>query len=978
MNSESDVLEYWNKDKSFKKSLDMNRGKEEYVFYDGPPFATGLPHYGHILGSFIKDTVPRFKTQQGFYVERKWGWDCHGLPVEHEVDKQLGFSKVSAIEKFGLSMYNQVCRNTVLKFSQDWKVTIERIGRWVEFDNSYKTMDLSYMEKVWSIFKELYEHGYVYMSQKVMPYSVGCATVLSNQEAKSNMTEIRDSSLIVKFKIVGLDNTYFLVYTTTPWTLPSNSALCVSKNGQYAEVEIKSQLSHDKYILLVTKVSTYFKNVQPVRFFSGHDLMKFKYEYYWQKDCYGSVICDEYVESEKGTGIVHLSPIYGMEDADICQKHSDLPQRVDYLDEHGFVTDKCSFRQLEGQYFKDADNDIIRYVMEQGLCFSSKQATHMYPFCPRSDSPIIFRPQECVFLDVNKVRKRMQEINKDINWQPDYLKEKRFGKWLQNDVDWCLSRSRFWGTPIPLYFNSDKSQTLVVGSIAELEQLTNTKISDLHRDHIDLLILNNGFKRVPYVFDCWFESGCMPYCSSQQPYPPADFIAEGIDQIRGWFYSLHVLSTMLYDRPAFKNVKVNGLILAEDGQKMAKRKKNFPDPQLMLDKYGSDCLRLYLLGSSVTNAENFKFEEKGLKTVVKQLNTLRNCLSFLESTTYFTNPQPLTNLTLIDKWILNQFNEFQKNFHCQLDKFNFPSAIRSLYNYIDLLSHWYLKLSKNSPTLTPVLAVILKSFSIVTAALIPFTSEIIYSRFDKCSVHTILYQSVPSIYFPDTHIDLTQFIKIIEFIRQHRQYPHKMPLHSVVISTKSTNDYQQLIQLSTYLEKELNVKSLTICQNYDEYVKTEFTLNTTAIRKKFKKLSALILSNLPSTPLHPNMEIEIENNIYVLDETCFTTQTTTDGLLLDNVYIKLDQSCDQDSINTFWKATLNRLYQTTRKNAQLKPQQLVHYSFVYENDEIGTSLQLLEPTIALSTINFSSTHKIVHYQNKKLVTTITVNLEYLF
>ena len=963
MENEQQVLEFWSTDKSFEKSLDPNN--PEYIYYDGPPFATGKPHYGHVLASFIKDTIPRFKTQQGFYVKRRFGWDTHGLPIEYEIDKRLGIKSVQEVKNMGIDKYNAECRSIVLQYRNEWKSTIHRIGRWVDMDKDYKTMDTSFMEKVWKNFKQLYDNGFVYIGYKVMPYSPGCGTALSKNEAESDYRQVLDPSLIVKFKISNQDNTFLLAWTTTPWTLTTNLALCVSETITYSKVEKDESF----YILASNKVFEYFQEPKVVDTFTGEKLVGLQYEFLWPTyQGHGIVVADNFVKTEKGTGIIHLSPTFGIEDNEICVKkglisNDDL---VDPLDEHGYFKSE----PFRGLYFKEADVEIIKNLKVRGLCFSSKKEQHDYRFCWRSGTPLIFRPVQSVMLAVNKIRERLKELNQKVNWFPHHIKDGRFGKWLENTIDWCVSRTRFWGTPIPMWTNKDFSKVVVVESIEKLEELAGERVFDLHREHLDHLKIND-LHRVDFVFDCWFESGLMPYCSDEQPLQTADFIAEGLDQTRGWFYSLLVLSTMLRNDISYKNVLVNGLVLADDGQKMSKQKKNYPDPNVILNKYGSDCLRLYLLESPVTLGENIKFEEKGLKNVAKRLSTLQNCLKFLKDSNYSFVITPITDPSFLDKWILNRLANFKQTFEQNMNNFQLAKAIQSFYEILDLLSHWYLKLSKGNTTFLPVFGYCLYNLSIISASIIPFLSEIIYSYFTSSSVHC--HSSHLDLYQFLDDLDLSDFIKVVQHVREARKYPSKMPLYQLTVHMKPGPNYDQLLSLEKILKKELNVRNLIITPNFDKYVKVKYVPNKITIGKRFREYSKKLLK----LELKPNTKYTIDDKDFILDNACFTKTLETSGTLVDSSMVEIDQTLDEEAIETFWKASLYRLLQDTRKQAKLKARDQVLYRYRFESDTLGEYLKKLVGVQENIEPTFSYRHKIHDYADKNTETFVTVDLEYV-
>lgn len=628
---EKRILQMWSSQEIFQKSLDLRKGSKVFSFYDGPPFATGLPHYGHILAGTIKDVIPRYKTMKGFYVPRRFGWDCHGLPVENEIEKAKQLAGAPAIEEFGIARFNEECRDIVLRYTEDWKAVVKRMGRWVDMDSPYKTMDLPFMESVWWVFSKLFELGLVYQGFKVMPFSAKLGTPLSNFEANLNYKDVDDPSLVVKFSLKERPHVFFLVWTTTPWTLFSNLALVVNPDMKY--VEIIDEATKEHYILAESRVKEYFKeNIQIVKRFIGSDLAGAGYNplFSYFKDRGGAkaftVLTDGFVGEEDGTGIVHAAPSFGEADFFVCSREGIEP--VCPVDSNGKFTKEIP--EFEGLFVKEADKEIYRLLKKEGKVFKYGTIRHRYPFCYRSDTPLIYKTVTTWFVAVEKIKEKILAANEKIYWMPEHIKQGRFGKWLENARDWAVSRNRYWGTPIPLW-RSDDNDYIVIKSAKDLEERSGRSIKDLHRHFIDDITFEvdgKVYKRVPEVFDCWFESGSMPYAQHHYPFEnkketmeqfPADFIAEGLDQTRGWFYTLTVLSAALFDKPAFTHAIVNGIVLAEDGQKMSKRLKNYPDPMDVIEKFGADAVRLYLLHSPVVMADDLKFSERGVETTLRSL-----------------------------------------------------------------------------------------------------------------------------------------------------------------------------------------------------------------------------------------------------------------------------------------------------------------------------------------------------------------------
>lgn len=618
-----------------------------------------LPHplyyfiYRHILAGTIKDTVTRYATQTGHYVERRAGWDCHGLPVEFEIDKTLGITSRDQVLEMGIGTYNAHCRGIVTRYTSEWQTTVNRLGRWIDFENDYKTMNPDFMESVWWVFKQVFDKGLVYQGFKVMPYSTFCGTPLSNFEAGQNYKDVEDPACVVSFPVVGAaDGASLLAWTTTPWTLPSNLALCVNESFEY--LKIKDVKSGNVYFLMESRLVQIYpqmggkkwkaadngKLFEVLQRLKGTELVGMQYEplfdYFKERFPLAfRVISDAYVTSEGGTGIVHQAPAFGEDDFRVCLKHGVMTKQdvACPVDANGCFTDEVP--EFKGRLVKEADEDICEHLKQAGRLVNKAKYMHSYPFCWRSDTPLIYKVVPSWFVGVETFKDKLIKNNADTYWVPNFVKEGRFHNWLADARDWCVSRNRFWGTPIPIWANEEMTELVCIGSVAELEEkagLPKGSVTDLHRESIDDIVIKGKdgqpLKRIDEVFDCWFESGSMPYAQHHYPFEnkerfekgfPAHFIAEGLDQTRGWFYTLMVLSTALFDKPAFTNLIVNGMVLASDGKKMSKRLQNYPKPELVLNQYGADALRMYLINSPVVRAEPLKFKEEGVKGVVRDI-----------------------------------------------------------------------------------------------------------------------------------------------------------------------------------------------------------------------------------------------------------------------------------------------------------------------------------------------------------------------
>ena len=790
---EEGVLRFWADDGTFEKSLARNRGKERYTFYDGPPFATGLPHYGHLLAGTIKDIVPRYQTMRGKYVERRFGWDTHGLPIEALAQEALGVAGAPEIKKLGVDKFNEQCRSMVLKYVSEWRKTVTRMGRWVDFDHDYKTMDFGFMESVWWVFKQLWDQGRVYRSHRIMPYSWKLSTPLSNFEAGSNYKDVQDPTVTVRTKVLdaatrlaslvsrqegqgtideGQADLYLLVWTTTPWTLPENLAMCVGADIDYVVVRDLTDDARPMYVMAKARLPHIFKKPEQyevVRELKGAEMKGWEYEpifpYFADKKAEGAfrVLNDDYVTTDDGVGIVHIAPAYGEDDFRVC-KEAGMNAFVDPLDDACAFTD--AIPEYKGRFCKDCDKDIIKALKAAGKLVHQATIVHSYPFCDRTDTPLIYRAIDAWYVRVEDLHERLAKNNAGVHWTPDYVGEKRFGNWLEEARDWNISRNRFWGSCIPVWVNDDDpSDMICVGSAKELEELSGEKVTDLHKHFIDKIVIKKDGKtyhRTPEVLDCWFESGSMPY--AQQHYMgenpvddffPADFIAEGLDQTRGWFYTLMVLGTCLFDKSPYRNVIVNGLVLAEDGKKMSKRLKNYPDPAKMLDTYGADAIRLYMIYSPVVRAENLKFSENGVKQLMRDLLipwwnaysffvTYANVDGFADTEVVYPESP-----NVLDKWIVSSMETLIADVTAAMDAYDLQRSVRPFVKFVEDLTNWYIRRSRrrfwksqndgDKLCAYRTLRYVLVQLAKVAAPFTPFIAEEIYRNLkganDPESVH---------------------------------------------------------------------------------------------------------------------------------------------------------------------------------------------------------------------------------------------------
>ncbi len=756
---EEKVLAFWQENKTFEQSLKKPSPRGDYVFYDGPPFATGLPHYGHIVASLMKDAVPRYWTMRGYYVERRWGWDCHGLPIENIVEKEMGSQKKKDIEKMGVEKFNELCRSKVLSYGEDWKKVITRLGRWVDMDNAYKTMDLDFMESVWWVFKELWQKGLIYQDYRSMHICPRCETTLSQSEVTEGYKNIKDLSCVVKFPVKGEDNLFFLAWTTTPWTLLANVALAVKDDLKYIQIKTEDK---ERFILAADRQEDILGEKKFVieKEFLGKDLVGKEYQppfpFYWQKEDLAQkengwkVYAADFVTAEEGTGIVHIAPAFGEDDLQLGKKYS-LPF-VQHVGLDGvFKEEVGEFAGLNAKPAGDhqaTDRLLVNYLKEKGLLFQEQEYEHSYPHCWRCDTPLLNYATSSWFVKVTALKPEMLKQAEKIYWFPQHIKKGRFGKWLEGARDWSISRQRFWASVIPIWECEKCGEKKVIGSVKELEELGQEKVTDLHKHIVDKITFScpkcgGTMRRIPDVLDCWFESGSMPYAQKHYPFEnkekfeknfPAHFIAEGQDQCRAWFYYLHTIAVGLKDKPAFQNVIVNGIVLAEDGKKMSKKLKNYPDPREILDTYGADALRFYLLSSPVVMAENLNFSAEGVQEALRKVilvlwNTLRFAELFPAQKTEFS----LDNLTVLEQWILARFNSLREEVMARMEEYNLAAAVRSLENFVNDLSTWFLRrsrerLKEDQGASRAVFAFILRETAKIFAPFLPFLAELVWQR----------------------------------------------------------------------------------------------------------------------------------------------------------------------------------------------------------------------------------------------------------
>jgi len=907
---EEEILKFWEEEKIFEKSLEKTKGGKPYTFYDGPPFATGTPHHGHIVGSVMKDVVPRFWTMKGRHVERKWGWDCHGLPIENIAEKELGFKHKKDIEEYGVDKFNEFCRSKVLGYVDEWKKVINRLGRWADMENAYKTMDLNYMESVWWVFKQLWDKGLIYEGYRSMHICTRCETTLSQQEVSEGYKDIKDLSVIAKFELISTNyesgtnvrkedegKTYILAWTTTPWTLIGNVALAVGKDIEYVKVKIESDaidhretkstdstrgtsqhaivdngtyiISKDAFLrtpaLYIPALNfdnqyqNYTQNgknidwekCKNIKLIKGSDLIGKSYkplfDYYQTPDLENAengwkIYAGDFVTTEDGVGVVHIAPAFGEDDMNLGKQYS-LPF-IQHVKMDGTIKEQAvDFAGMNVKSLEDhmqTDVEIIKYLAKHGTLFSKEKYEHSYPHCWRCDTPLINYATTSWFVSVSKVKERALELAKEITWFPAHIKDGRFGKWLEGARDWSISRQRFWASVMPIW-KCECGEMKVFGSVADLEKVSGEKIFDLHKHIVDKITIpcekcGKTMHRVPDVLDTWFDSGSMPYAQEHYPFEnqekfesgfPAEFIAEGLDQTRAWFYYLHLIATAIKDKNAFNNVIVNGIVLAEDGKKMSKRLQNYPDPTYLFDKYGADALRFYLMSSPVVSADNLNFKESDVSDLVRGMfRMLWNSYSFFALYANIDGFDPKKknekSPNLLDKWILSELHILIKEVNENMEKYDLARTARLFPKFIDNLSNWYIRRSRkrfwksendaDKDFAYQTLHMVLVELSKLMAPFTPFVSEEIYRNLTgETSVHLAEFPVADeSLIDEKLNKDMQETRILISLglqLRADAKVKVRQPLGELLIE-----GYQPNEELIDIVKEEINVKKITVIE----------------------------------------------------------------------------------------------------------------------------------------------------------------------
>lgn len=922
---EKAIVEFWKKNDIFEKSIEHRDGCERFTFYDGPPTANGKPHIGHVLTRAIKDLIPRYRTMKGYKVLRKAGWDTHGLPVELEVEKALGISGKPEIEKFGIEDFIKKCKASVFTYQSEWEEMSDRVGFWADMENPYVTYHNDYIESVWWALRQIWDKGLLYKGHKIMPYCPRCGTSLSSHEVAQGYKDVKENSLIAKFKVLGKDNEYILAWTTTPWTLPSNLALCVNPHEKYVRFTIEGDENNTVYIMAEALIKSVFgedAKANILNEYTGEELKGTEYEPLYSfvkpdKKAY-YVIADDYVTMEDGTGVVHTAPAFGEDDARVC-KANGLPF-INLVDHQGNFVKETG--EWAGTFVKDADKLVIRDLKERNLCFAVIPFEHSYPFCWRCDTPLLYYACDTWFIEMTKVRDRLLANNETVNWMPDNIKHGRFGNFLENIIDWGLSRTRYWGTPLPIW-ECECGHRHVVGSIAELKEMGINCPDDieLHKPYVDNIKLRcekcgGEMKRVPEVIDCWFDSGSMPFAQLHYPFEnkeafeqnfPADFISEAIDQTRGWFYTLMAISTLLFDKSPYKNVVVLGHVQDEKGIKMSKHKGNVIAPMDILNDQGSDAVRWYFYSNSAPWLPN-RFSAKNVSEAQRKfLGTLWNtyCFYVLYANIDEFDPTKYNlcdlNLTVMDKWILSKLNNVVKTVDDYLNEYKITEATRAMNEFVDELSNWYVRRSRSrfwASELTDdkvcaymTLYTVLVEFAKVSAPFIPFMTEEIYQNLVR-SVDENALESIHMCDFPkydekynfaeiEQEMDAIRKVVILgRAARNEANIKNRQPLSKLFIQTdnKINADYVNIIL------EELNIKDVELTKDASGFISYNFKPQMRTMGPKYGKLMRPIFDEIAKMD-----GAEVMETLNSDKPICLNVQGTDVEVFKDDVLIDTQQ-----------------------------------------------------------------------------------------
>lgn len=1013
--NEEEIIKYWKDHNIYQKMLDKNKGGEKFNFVDGPPFVSSENlHYGHIHVSCCKSSILNYYTMNGYNVLNKLGYDVHGLPSEQSAMKMLGIKTTQEVRQLGIDKFNSTCKDMIKKYAGSWRSTFDRIGRFVDYDNEYKTMDLNFMESVWAVFKLLWEKELVYKGFKIMPYSTACSTPLSNFEASGDSyKEIDDPAIYVKFKLLSgeFKDCYVIVWTTTPWTLPSNLALCVNSTIEYTK--IKDKTTEEYYIIAKDSIKNLYpdnkKNKTTLynieQTITGDVLVGCIYEpiyHYYSEGRTFKILSGKFVDATSGTGIVHLAPAFGQDDYDVCieNKICTIEQIGQFcpVDENGKFTDHIS--EYKGLYFRDVNENIIKDLKEKKIIIKKEQFRHNYPFCWRTDTPLIYKAVSSFFIKVTAIKDQLVENNKKINWIPENIGSGRFHQWLDNVKDWGVSRSRFFGTPIPVWMSDDGKEMICIGSVAELKELADIKdeITDIHPEFVNCITIKskktgNLLKRVDDVFDCWFESGAVPYGQLHYPFENSDlfsgkdylsdFICEGLDQTRGWFYTLMVLSTALFNKPAFKNVICTGLILAPDGQKFAKRLGNYIPPDKVFNGVGADALRLYLISSPAVRAESFKFNEDDIGSVWKKLFQLFNGFKFfLEHSTRFTKNGHKFDIdaykrstNVMDIWILARVRTALLEISNSTKEFKLYKIYPEVMKFIEDLTNWYIKFNRNRlkgrnctteeqiQTLSTLYQTFL-AFTKIIAPFVPFLSETLYQKLkvvlpEEQQLESVFLCKYPTeTEFPSDEIieqkmkRLQQISGMVRTLRTQSKQSEsaKVPINYVTICTDNNKLADSIREFERYFREEINSINIKY-STMEGLVDYKIITNPKILGKKYRSNANKIKSALEALDSKTVQKILdekyntidimcVDGNVISIPTTDFETtvisRTCSENELTiteKDVLVIANFEHTQEVKDMYMMRLFVKTVQDMRKNSKLRPWNVI--KIYYETDNVS-------------------------------------------
>ncbi len=979
---EKRIREYWQKKNTAQRSEDIRADAKQFIFYEGPPTANGMPGIHHVISRAIKDAVCRYKTMQGLHVKRKAGWDTHGLPVEIEVEKQLGLKDKKEVEDYGLEKFNDKCKTSVFSYEKEWREMTRMMGYWIDLDNPYVTLTNDYIETVWWILNDFYKKGLIYKGHKIVPYCPSCGTPLSSHEVALGYQETEDPSVFIKFKVKDEENTYFLAWTTTPWTLISNVALVVHPDAVYVKIK-----QNDEFLILAkARLEVIDDEYEIVEEYKGKDLEFKEYEQLFPfvvpKEKAFFVGLAEYVTMEDGTGVVHTAPAFGQDDYDLGKQYN-LPV-IQPVDGAGKFNKKIT--DWAGVFVKDADKGIIRDLKDRNMLYKRKQVIHSYPFCWRCDSPLIYYARSSWYIKTSDYKQQMLENNRKINWFPTFVGEKRFGEWLENNVDWAISRDRFWGTPLNIWVCQKCEKQQSVGSITDLRKKGIMKDDspvpediELHRPYVDDIVLEcpkckGKMTRTPEVIDCWFDSGSMPFAQWHYPFEnkdrfekelfPADFISEGIDQTRGWFYSMLAISTMLTGKSSYNNVLVNDMILDKKGRKMSKSKGNTVDPIKLMDEYGADAIRWYLLAVSPPWIPT-KFDEKGVVEIVnKFFGTLKNVYSFyvtyanidrFDAAKYEISDEKEVE---IDKWIISRLNTLVADVTKNIEKYELTRTVRRIQNFVvDELSNWYvrrsrrryweLELTEDKKQAYLTLYQVMVAVTKLMAPFAPFLAEEIFINLTgKESVHLEDYPvSNRKVIYPELEKEMKTVIELVSLGRAARntcQIKVRQTLGALYIPEK----YKHLVtRMENLIKEEINVKEIKYILEKDDFVSYEFKPDFKVMGPKYgkhmKRISEALAqmdANSIIEKLHKGMDyyLEMDGSTFKLtEEDLIISIKDREGFVFETnkeLFVALDTHLTPELIEEGLARELVNKIQFTRKENGFDIMDRIKIFFLAENE----------------------------------------------